>query len=136
MEICNELNSLLARNEELDPQFDEKGIYQYHSTVDDFKLIIPDGAIEGDHKIQVAVNRYGPMGPFEYPDGYKPVSPIVWFCSSQKRFTIPLQIVVPHCNGANEDVEQSQLVFLKADHKEYTRKKNGEKIFRFKLMDA
>jgi len=83
-EICNELNSLLVRAEKLDLQFDEGGTYQYHSCVDDFKLIIPEGAMVGDPEIQVAVIRYGPFGPFEYPDGYKPMSPIVWFCSSQE----------------------------------------------------
>lgn len=139
MEICNELNSLLVRVEKLDPKFDEDGTYQYHSSVDDFKLIIPEGAIVGDHEIQVAVIRYGPMGPFEYPDGYKPMSPIVWFCSSQEKFEKQLQIVVPHCGSfrnADEDLKQSLFVFLKASHKEYTYNKNGEKVFKFKLIDT
>ena len=139
MEICNELNTLLVRAEKLDPKFDEDGTYQYHSSVDDFKLIIPEGAIVGDHEIQAAVIRYGPLGPFEYPDGYKPISPIVWFCSSQEKFKKQLQIVVPHCGSfrnADEGLKQSQFVFLKASHKEYTHNKNGEKVFRFEQIDT
>ena len=135
MEICNELNSLLVRTEKLDPQFDEDGIYQYHSSVDDFKLIIPEGAIVGNPEIQVAVIRYGPLGPFEYPDGYKPMSPIVWFCSSQEKFKKPLQIVVPHCSSSR-NADEAQFVFLKASHKEYMHNKNGEKVFRFKQIDT
>ena len=50
MEICNELNTLLVRAEKLDPKFDEDGPYQYHSSADDFKLIIPEGAIVGTMK--------------------------------------------------------------------------------------
>ena len=84
MEFYNDLEPLLARVETLDPQFNENGIYEYQSIDDNIKLIIPEGAIVGDHKVQVAVMKYGPIGPFEYPDGYKPVSPIVWLCSNQR----------------------------------------------------
>lgn len=93
----------------------------------------------GDHEIQVAVIRYGPLGPFEYPDGYKPMSPIVWFCSNQKEFKKPLQIILPHCSNfrnADEDLKQSHFVILKASHKEYTHNKDGEKVFRFKQIDT
>ena len=139
MEFYNDLEPLLARVETLDPQFNENGIYEYQSIDDDFKLIIPKGAIVGDHKVQVAVMKYGPIGPFEYPDGYKPVSPIVWLCTSQKKFQKYLDVILPHCSdlgNSDDEASQTQLVFLKASHNEYIRNKNGQKVFQFKQVDA
>ena len=138
MEFYNDLEPLLARVETLDPQFNENGIYEYQSIDDDFKLIIPKGAIVGNHKVQVAVMKYGPIGPFEYPDGYKPVSPIVWLCSNQKKFQKDLELILPHCSAlgnSDDEASQTQLVFLKASH-EYIRNKNGQKVFPFKQVDA
>ena len=138
MEFYNDLEPLLARVEIIEPQFDENGIYEYRSVDDDFKLIIPKGAIVGDHKVQVAVMKYGPIGPFEYPDGYTPVSPIVWLCSSQKKFQKDLKIILPHCSdfeNSNEDSSQNQLVFMKASHK-YIRNANDQKAFQFEKVDA
>ena len=132
----DDIEPLLARVESLDPHFSENEVYQYHSIDDDFKLIIPKGAIVGGHKVQVGVIKYGPFGPFEYPDGYKPVSPIVWFCSSQKKFLRPLEIVLPHCSSLrNESENQTHLAFLKADHnhKSIT---SGQNTFQFKRVDT
>ena len=138
MEFYNDLEPLLARVETIDPQFDENGIYEYRSVDDDFKLIIPKGAIVRDHKIQVAVMKYGPIGPFEYPDRYTPVSPIVWLCSNQKKFQKDLELIVPHCSdlgNSDEEASQTQLVFLKASHK-YIRNANDQKVFQFEKVDA
>ena len=79
--------------------------------------------------------KYGPIGPFVYPDGYKPVSPIVWLCSSQTKFQKPLEVILPHCSDLSEDSSQTQLVFLKAGHNEYIRN-IGQKMFQFKQVDA
>ena len=137
-ELYNDLEPLLARVETIHPQFNENGIYEYNSVDDDFRVIIPGGAIVGDHKVQVAVMKYGPIGPFEYPDGYKPVSPIIWLCSNQKEFHKDLEIILPHCSdfrNSDEEASQTQLVFLKAGH-EYIRNTNGQKVFQFKQVDA
>ena len=132
----DDVEPLLARVESLDPRYSENGIHQYHSIDDDFKLIIPEGAIVGDHQIQVAVIKFGAFGPFEYPDRYKPISPIVWFCSSQKKFQRPLEIVLPYCSGSkNESEDQTHLTFLKADHN-YKRNVSGQKVFQFKRVDT
>ena len=138
-ELYNDLEPLLARIKTLDPQFNENGIYEYHSVDDDFKLIIPKGAIAENHKVQVAVIKYGPIGPFEYPNGYEPVSPIIWLCSTQKEFDKDLEIILPHCSDlgdSDEEASQTQLVFLKANHNEYICNKNGQKVFQFKQVDA
>lgn len=138
MDVCHDLEPLLARVESLDPHFSENGMYQYHSIDDGFKLSIPKGAIVGDHKIQVAIMRYGPIGPFEYPDGYKPVSPIVWLCSSQKKFQKDLEISLPHCISSNNVYEEenlTHLTILKADHKRI-RNASGQEMYQFKEADA
>ena len=138
MEFYNDLEPLLARVETLDQQFNENGTYEYQSIDDNIKLIIPKGAIVGDHKVQVAVMKYGPIGPFEYPDGYKPVSPIVWLCSNQKKFQKDLELILPHCSdlgNSDEEASQTQLVFLKASHK-YIRNANDQKVFQFEKVDA
>lgn len=137
MDVCHDLEPLLARVESLEPHFSETGIYQYHSIDNDFKLIIPKGAIVGDHKIQVAVMKYGPIGPFEFPDGYEPISPIVWFCSSQKEFQKPLEIVLPHCSSSSvyEGENLTHLTFLKADHK-HIRNANDQEMYQFKEADG
>ena len=137
-ELYNDLEPLLARVETLVLQFGEDGIYKYHAANDDFRVIIPQGAIVGGHKVQVAVVKYGPIGPFEYPDGYKPVSPIIWLCSNQKKFQKDLEIILPHCSdfgSSDEEASQTQLVFLKASHNEYICNKNGQKVFQFKQVD-
>ena len=137
-ELYNDLEPLLVREKTLVPQFSENGTNEYQSIEDDFKLIIPEGAIVGDHKVQVAVMKYGPVGPFEYPDGYKPVSPIVWLCSTQKKFHKYLEIILPHCSdlrNSDDEASQTQLVFLKAGHNEYICNTNGQKVFQFEKVD-
>ena len=137
-ELYNDLEPLLVREKTLVPQFSENGTNEYQSIEDDFKLIIPEGAIVGDHKVQVAVMKYGPVGPFEYPDGYKPVSPIVWLCSTRKKFHKYLEIILPHCSdlrNSDDEASQTQLVFLKAGHNEYICNTNGQKVFQFEKVD-
>jgi len=77
-----QLESLLIRTQQLN--ISNKG-FKYHSKDDDFTLTVPEGAVPtGDSiSIQVGVVPYGPVGPFKYPDGIRPVSPIVWLCSIQ-----------------------------------------------------
>ena len=136
-ELYIDLEPLLARVKTLVPQFDENGTYEYHSVDDDFRVIIPEGAIVEDNKVQVAVMKFGPIGPFEYPDGCKPVSPIVWLCSTQKEFQKDLEIILPQCSdfgNSDEEASQTQLVFLKAGH-EYIHNANGQKVFQFKQVD-
>ena len=91
----------------------------------------------GDLQIQVAVIKYGPFGPFEFPDGYKPVSPIVWLCSTQKKFQKDLEIVLPHCSSSNvyEGENLTHFTFLKADHKRI-RKASGQEMFQFNEAGA
>jgi len=108
--------SLLIRTQQLNISNKE---FKYHSKDDDFTLTVPKGAVpNGDSiSIQVGVVPYGPVGPFKYPDGIRPVSPIVWLCSIPKiEFQKPLELSLPHCIDCSDEDDCRSLTFLKADH--------------------
>ena len=70
----------------------------YHSHEHGMVLVIPEGAIPiGDEitiDIGVTLN-----GPFIFPDGMHPVSPILWLCVKEENFTgfnAPVTIRIPH----------------------------------------
>ena len=92
----------------------------YYDEHNDFGLEIPAGAIpEGESiTIDIAVALYGP---FQYPEGLRPVSPVFWVCvCDQKEFQFlkPIKVTIPHClNLENcDNIESLGLTFLKADH--------------------
>lgn len=75
--------------------------------------------------IEIGVALYGP---FKFPKGCQPVSPILWFCTDQDTdFLLPITFKLPHCLLDSEEVKLS---FAKADHLEQS------KEFSFKSMDA
>jgi len=127
-----QLESLLSRTNRVN--FSSRG-GRYHSEDDDFTLTVPEGAVPtGDSiSIQVGVVPYSPVGPFKYPDGVRPVSPIVWFCSTPKfEFLKPIEISLPHCIDCIDEDDYRNLLFLKADH---TPNQNS-KMFHFELTDG
>ncbi len=104
----------------------------YHSTADDFTLSIPEGALTGNCTSAVyhGVVRYGPAGPFEFPDGWRAVSPIVYCCFSREvQLSKPVSVTLPHCSDSDN------LRFLKASHTA-CRLENGRKIYRFEPIDT
>jgi len=126
------LESLLVRTQQLN--FNSRGD-KYHSEDDDFTLTVPEGALPtGDSiSIQVGVVPYGPVGPFKYPDGARPVSPIVWLCSTPKfEFQKPLELSLPHCIDCNNEEDCRSLTFLKAGHTA----NQGSKVFHFEKTDG
>ena len=110
-------NLTLTRMNEL--EFDCSG-GKYHCPEDGYSLTLPKGAISeklGLISIQCGVIPYGPFGPFKYPDGIKPVSPIVWFCStSSLEFQKPVEITIPHCLDCDSEEDSQSLAFFKANH--------------------
>ena len=128
---------LLTRTEEL--EFDGNG-GEYHSPEDGYTLIVPKGAIPehlGSVSIQCGVIPYGPLGPFEYPDGVKSVSPIVWFCSNPSiTFEKPVEVIIPHCLDCESEEHSKSLAFFKANHDDYTVDHNGQRIFHFKEAEG
>ena len=96
-----------------------KGV-KYFDETNDFGLEIPEGAIpEGDSiTIDVGVALYGP---FQYPEGLRPVSLVFWVCVRDQKlpqFLKPVKVTIPHFLNleSSEDIESLGLTFLKGDH--------------------
>ena len=101
------------------PHCTSQGI-EYNDEWNDFTLKIPQGAIpEGESlTIDIGVALYGP---FQYPDGLRPVSPVFWICVRDKKyfhFLKPVEVTLPHflTLGGEKDVTLLGLTFLKGDH--------------------
>ena len=108
---------------------------KFTDEANDFSLEIPEGAIaEGErHTVDVGV---GLFGPFQFPEGLRPVSPVFWACvRDQKNFQFSkhVTVTIPHfLNLENDDDIQSLgLTFLKADHN-----KNSEGLYQFNPTDG
>ena len=101
------------------PHCTSQGI-EYNDEWNDFTLKIPQGAIpEGESlTIDIGVALYGP---FQYPEGLRPVSPVFWICVRDKKyfnFLKPVEVTLPHflTLDGEEDVQSLGLIFLKGDH--------------------
>ena len=93
-----------------------KGV-KYYDEANDFSLEIPEGAIpEGETvTIDIGVALYGP---FQYPEGLRPVSPVFWLCVRDKKFfhfLRPVAVTIPHFLDLenHNDIESLGLTFLK-----------------------
>ena len=138
-------NLTLTRVKEL--EFDCSG-GKYHCPEDGYSLTVPKGAISeklGLISIQCGVIPYGPFGPFKYPDGIKPVSPIVWFCStSSLEFQKPVEITIPHFLDCDSEKDSQSLAFFKANHNVSDRsprsfhflKESSPTMFHFKEVEG
>ena len=96
----------------------------YYDEANDFCLEIPEGAIpEGKTiTIDIGVALYGP---FQYPEGLRPVSPVFWLCVRDNNFSIfskPVTVTVPHFLYLknHDNIESLGPSFLKGDHKPNT----------------
>jgi len=113
---------------------DSKGGVFYSST-HDFGFAIPEGAIpEGDSiNIEVGVTL---TGPFDFPQGSKPLSPIVKLCVQQQpnfQFLRPVEVVLPHyldLSSEEDDSSELQLGFWKAGHT-----LNDNQLYKFQQID-
>ena len=94
---------------------------EYYNPDHGIVIRIPVGAIPPDQiaHMEVAVALYGP---FQFPSGSCPISPILWLCI-QESFSLrkPIDIVLPHfLTSINEyDIGSFCIRFAKADHKQY-----------------
>ena len=92
----------------------------YYDEHNDFGLEIPAGAIpEGESiTIDIGVALYGP---FQYPEGLRPVSPVFWVCARDQKdfqFLKSVKVTIPHCLDLKQydDIESLGPTFLKGDH--------------------
>lgn len=76
------------------------------------EICVRDGILA----VEVGVNAI-PFGPFVFPKGIFPISPIVWLCSvPQATFSMLAELKIPHCFVSQSDKDLEALCLLKADH--------------------
>ena len=107
----------------------------YYDKVNNFSLEIPEGAIlAGEYiTIDIGVALYGP---FQYPEGLRPISPVFWLCVRDKnffQFLQPVRVTIPHfLNLENHnDIESLSLAFLKGDHE-----MNAQQLYQFQQAEG
>ena len=108
---------------------------RYYDEHNDFGLEIPAGAIpEGESiTIDIGVALYGP---FQYPEGLRPVSPVFWVCVRDQnhfQFLKPVKVTIPHCLNleSHDDIESLGLTFLKGDHE-----MNPQQMYQFQQAEG
>jgi hypothetical protein len=77
----------------------------------DVQVLIPPGAVPKGAivHIEMGVALYGP---YKFPDGYQPVSPILWFCIREDvELLIPVVYTLPH---VITNIDSVNLKFVKA----------------------
>ena len=100
-----------------------------------FVLDIPAGAIPKEENITIDIG-VALYGPFQYPEGLRPVSPVFWVCvRGQKDFQFlkPVKVTIPHCLNlkSNDDIESLGLSFLKGDHE-----MNPQQMYQFRKAEG
>ena len=92
----------------------------YYDETNRFGLEIPEGAIPRGLTISIDIG-VALYGPFQFPHGMRPASPVFWICVRQlefSQFLKPVIITLPHFLSIrnDEDIEFLGLTFLKAKH--------------------
>ena len=101
----------------------------------DVHLQLPQEALKESMSLEVAFAPFSHTGPFVFPEGMVPISPIVWFCSDpQKKFAEPAIIQLPHCFMCKSLEDSSLLYVLKAEHQDISVDENGQTIIEFKAV--
>lgn len=90
----------------------------YNSQEHGIVLVIPEGAIAQENEITIEIG-VTLNGPFSFPQGMHPVSPILWLCVKEENFSgfnTPVSIRIPHCIKCTTHESCNRLTFLKAAH--------------------
>ena len=107
---------------------------RYENEANDFTLEVPEGAVPETERLTLDV-AVALFGPFQFPEGLRPVSPVFWVCVRDQRsffFSRPVSVTLPHFLdlGSKEDLKSLRLTFLKARHT-----KNSEGMYEFSKTD-
>lgn len=91
---------------------------EYWNPEHDILLRIPEGAIPPGiiAHLKVAVTLYGP---FHFPEGSCPISPILWLCFKESiSLKKPIELILPHylTDLDKNDTMEFGIKFMKADH--------------------
>ena len=101
----------------------------------DITIKVPPGAVQNRDEVEIEVGVLL-HGPFKFPDGIKPISPILWICTkSDSKFRKPVEITLPHVLSSLTEKESKiyGVGFLKADHRASILKQgSSSKYFQFK----
>ena len=114
-------------------EFDSSG-GEYKSNNHGITISIPKGAIPQGEAVHMEV-AVALFGPFQFSDGKRPISPILWLCPQEDvAFQKPIIIVLPHMltDVCNKDVDKFGIQFAKADHTDYRVTPTGTKEYIFK----
>ena len=111
-----------------------KGV-RYVDEANDFSLEIPDGAIPEGKTLTIDVG-VALHGPFQFPDGLRPVSPMFWVCVRDQpnfHFSKPVRVTIPHFLNlkTESDIQSLGLTFLKASHNP-----NSQQMYQFLPTDG
>ena len=100
---------------------------------------IPEGALPSwlCSSLEVGIAQHGP---FEFPTGVMPISPILWVCMQHESLLLkPVEITLPHCltDLTENDPLKGDIGVLKASHSsDYTVNSNGRTVFQFREVDG
>ena len=111
-----------------------KGV-KYFDEANDFSLEIPEGAIPEEETVTIDIG-VALYGPFQYPEGLRPVSPVFWLCVRDKKlsqFLKPVTVTIPHFLDLenHNDIESLGLTFLKGDHE-----MNSQQMYQFQQAEG
>ena len=105
---------------------------EFSNIIHSITLRVPEGAIPDGVTVHIEAG-VALYGPFQFPPGTRPISPIVWFCMQENiPFEKPVEVILPHFLHNWEDL---QLGFLKADHTTQTAN-DGEKKYIFQPVNG
>jgi hypothetical protein len=82
-------------------------------SIHDTQVFIPPGALPDGVIVHIEMGVVL-HGPYKFPDGYQPVSPILWFCIKEDvELLIPVVYTLPH---VITDIDSVTITFVKANH--------------------
>ena len=92
----------------------------YHDESNDLTLVIEEGAIATGDTLTIDIGM-ALYGPFLYPEGVRPVSPVFWICVRGKEkycFLKPVKVTMQHFIkiDSDEDISLLGLSFMKGSH--------------------
>ena len=103
------------------------------------RVKVPEGALPllMHSTLEVGIASHGP---FEFPTGMIPISPILWICIPHESLLLkPVEITLPHCltDISENDPIKDDIGFLKANHhNDYTINSNGKKVYQFREAEG
>ena len=108
----------------------------YINRIHDITIEIPERAIPEGTVLQLSISAML-YGPFLFPEGVRPVSPILWLCTDPTlTLSRSIAVVLPHYLHCEDQKDTENLMFLKAPHNPSTDGKihfkpaDGESVFK------